>query len=58
MPMITLVISSIADVLDLRDRSLLSLEVSTFVRKYPDISVELLISIIQIREDMGRSDAK
>lgn len=58
MPMLTSVIIAISDIIDLRDRSLLSLEVSTFVRKYPDISVELLTSIIQIREDIGRSDAR
>jgi len=58
MPMITPVLSAIAEILDLRDKSLLSLEASSFVRKYPDIHVELLSSIIQIREDIGRSDAK
>lgn len=58
MPMLTSVISAVSDIIDLRDRSLLSLEVSTFVRKYPDILVDLLTSIIQIREDIGRSDAR
>ncbi|KAI1720371.1 exocyst complex component sec6 domain-containing protein [Ditylenchus destructor] len=58
MPMITSVISAMAEVIDLRDKSLLTLEASAFVRKFPDIQVELLTSILQIREDVARTDAR
>lgn len=58
MPMITPVLLAIADVIDLRDKTLLTLETSTFVRKYPDTYVDLLTAILQIREDVGRSEAR
>lgn len=58
MPVITQVLPALAEILDLRDKSLLTLEASTFVRKYPDIPVELLTSIIQIREDTSKTEAK
>lgn len=56
--MITPVLLAIADVIDLRDKTLLTLETSTFVRKYPDTYVDLLTAILQIREDVGRSEAR
>lgn len=49
---------AIAEIIDLRDKSILPLETSSFVRKYPDIHIELLTSIIQLREDIGRAEAK
>jgi hypothetical protein len=42
----------------LSDKSLLSLEVSSFARKYPDVHAELLTSLMLAREDMGRNEAK
>jgi hypothetical protein len=42
----------------MRDKSLLSLETSSFVRKYPDIQVDLLSALLSAREDIGRNDAK
>lgn len=42
----------------MRDKSLLSLEVSSFARKYPDVHVELLSSLMLTREDIGRNEAK
>lgn len=47
-----------SDVLSLRDKSLLALETTTLVRKFPDIHVELLSALIQTREDMGRVEAR
>lgn len=55
MPMITSVLIAFGEIIDLRDKSLLSLEASSFVRKFPDIPVDLLTSVIQSREDIGRS---
>lgn len=47
-----------ADILDLTDKSLLSLETSGFVRKFPDIGEDLLTSLIALREDCTRQEAK
>lgn len=47
-----------SDVLNLRDKSLLALETTTLVRKFPDMHVELLSALIQTREDMGRVEAR
>ncbi|VDK29768.1 unnamed protein product [Gongylonema pulchrum] len=47
-----------SEVLNLRDKSLLALETTTLVRKFPDIHVELLSALIQTREDMGRVEAR
>ncbi|VDD94641.1 unnamed protein product [Enterobius vermicularis] len=55
---LTIILTSIADVLKLRDKSLLTLEVTSFVRKFPAIPVELLSGLLQMREDVGRVEAK
>lgn len=47
-----------ADILSLRDKSLLALESTAFVRKFPDIHSELLSGLLQMREDVGRADAR
>uniref|UniRef100_A0A914WGJ5 Exocyst complex component Sec6 n=1 Tax=Plectus sambesii TaxID=2011161 RepID=A0A914WGJ5_9BILA len=52
------VLPALADVLSLRDKGLLALEVSGLVRKFPDITVDHLSAIIQLREDTGRADAR
>uniref|UniRef100_A0A9J2PAF8 Exocyst complex component Sec6 n=1 Tax=Ascaris lumbricoides TaxID=6252 RepID=A0A9J2PAF8_ASCLU len=52
------VLVDMSEVLNLRDKSLLALETTSFVRKYPDIHVELLSALIQAREDMGRAEAR
>ena len=57
-PMMTDVLPAMAEILDLRDKSLLTLEASSFVRKYPDVHVELLTSLIQSREDINGKEAK
>ncbi|KAL3116152.1 hypothetical protein niasHT_002276 [Heterodera trifolii] len=58
MPTVSAVLSAVAEVLDLRDKTLLSLEASTMMRKFPDIPAEFLTVLLQIREDIGRSEAK
>ncbi|VDM46063.1 unnamed protein product [Toxocara canis] len=52
------VLIDMSEVLILRDKSLLALETTSFVRKYPDIHTELLSALIQMREDMGRAEAR
>jgi hypothetical protein len=51
---LTDILPALAEVLSLRDKGLLALEVSGLVRKFPDITVEHLSGIIQLREDTGR----
>ncbi|KIH50900.1 hypothetical protein ANCDUO_19018, partial [Ancylostoma duodenale] len=46
------------DVISLRDKSLLTLEVTTFRRKYPNIPVELLAALLATRDDVSRSEAR
>ncbi|KRZ70504.1 Exocyst complex component 3 [Trichinella papuae] len=55
---VTSVLLAVTEVMSLRDKSLLALEVSSFVQKYPNISVEQLSGLIQMREDVGRSEAR
>uniref|UniRef100_A0A914Z9C5 Exocyst complex component Sec6 n=1 Tax=Panagrolaimus superbus TaxID=310955 RepID=A0A914Z9C5_9BILA len=57
-PMITTCLRAVADILDLRDKTLLTLETSQFVRKYPDIHAELLTALINSREDVNAKEAK
>ncbi len=52
------VLAPSAEVIGLRDKSLLSLEVSGFVRRFPDVHAELVAAVIQAREDVGRAEAK
>nr|CDJ80555.1 Exocyst complex component Sec6 domain containing protein [Haemonchus contortus] len=51
-------ISSCGEVISLRDKSLLTLEVTTFSRKYPNIPVDLLAALLASRDDVSRSEAK
>ncbi|VDK45758.1 unnamed protein product [Anisakis simplex] len=51
-------LADMSEVISLRDKSLLALETTSFVRKYPDIHIELLSALIQMREDMGRAEAR
>ncbi|PVD32690.1 hypothetical protein C0Q70_08135 [Pomacea canaliculata] len=52
------VLPALAEVLRLRDTSMLSLEVTGFAQKYPDIRMEQLINLILCRGDISRADAK
>ncbi|KAK6031883.1 hypothetical protein OSTOST_01950 [Ostertagia ostertagi] len=56
--LISSLISSCGDVISLRDKSLLTLEVTTFSRKYPNIPVDLLAALLASRDDVSRSEAK
>lgn len=58
MPTIVNVLPAIGELLDLRDKTLLGLEASSLLRKFPDVPVDYLTSLIQIREDVGRTEAK
>jgi len=57
-PMVTSVLSAMADILELRDKSLISLSTSSFVRKYPDVHADLLAALISSREDVNGTEAK
>lgn len=48
----------LAEVLKMKDTSLLSLEVSGLIKQYPDISVDHLQSLLLLRGDMGRNEAR
>lgn len=52
------VLSALAEILKLRDTSMLSLEVMGVVKKYPDIRTEQLIGLITLRGDMNRTEAR
>uniref|UniRef100_A0A915LBU3 Exocyst complex component Sec6 n=1 Tax=Romanomermis culicivorax TaxID=13658 RepID=A0A915LBU3_ROMCU len=54
---ITDVIPAMAEVVKLRDKSLLSLELSTFVRKFPDVTCDQLSGLLMMREDVNRLEA-
>ncbi|KFD61843.1 hypothetical protein M514_12304 [Trichuris suis] len=55
---LTVVLDSLSDMMSSQDRSLLALEVSSFVKKFLNIRVDQLAGIIQAREDVGRSEAR
>ncbi|ESN93347.1 hypothetical protein HELRODRAFT_157895 [Helobdella robusta] len=46
------------ELLKMRDTSMLSLELSGFVNKYPDIKIDMVVNILLMRGDMSRSDAR
>lgn len=48
----------LAEVLKMKDTSLLSLEVSGLIKRYPDISGEHLQSLLLLRGDMSRNEAR
>lgn len=48
----------LAEVLKMKDTSLLSLEVSGLIKRYPDISGEHLQSLLLLRGDMARNEAR
>lgn len=52
------VLPALAEVLRLRDTSMLALEITGFAQKYPDIQMEQLVNLILCRGDTSRSDAK
>ncbi|XP_012937446.1 exocyst complex component 3 [Aplysia californica] len=52
------VLPSLAEVLKLKDGSMLSLELMGFAKSYPDIRMEQLVNLILCRGDISRSDAR
>ncbi|KAK7091651.1 exocyst complex component 3-like [Littorina saxatilis] len=52
------VLPALAEVLRLRDTSMLALEITGFAQKYPDIRMEQLVNLILCRGDTSRSDAR
>lgn len=48
----------LAEVLKLKDASLLSLEISGLIKRYPDISVDQLTALVTLRGDVGRMEAR
>ncbi|KAG8192270.1 hypothetical protein JTE90_002097 [Oedothorax gibbosus] len=48
----------VAEVIKLKDISMLSLEISGVIRNYPDVTLEQLVTLILVRGDVGKNDAK
>ncbi|GIY80455.1 exocyst complex component 3 [Caerostris darwini] len=48
----------IAEVIKLKDVSMLSLEISGVIRHYPDITLEQLVTLILVRGDVSKNEAK
>ncbi|CAG2100053.1 unnamed protein product [Medioppia subpectinata] len=48
----------LAELLKLKDLSLLFLEVSGLVKKYPDVRAEHLVALLSLREDMLKTNVK
>lgn len=56
--MLTSIVAAAGDVISLKDKSLLSLEATSFARKFANCPAELLTAILATRDDVGRSDAR
>ncbi|GFY37592.1 exocyst complex component 3 [Trichonephila inaurata madagascariensis] len=48
----------IAEVIKLKDVSMLSLEISGVIRHYPDVTLEQLVTLILVRGDVSKNEAK
>ncbi|XP_035226311.1 exocyst complex component 3-like [Stegodyphus dumicola] len=48
----------LGEVVKLKDISMLSLEISGVIRHYPDVTLEQLVSLILLRGDMSKNEAK
>ena len=51
-------IKAIAEVINVEDLDILSLELHSFIKHYPDLTKEQLMAILSIRGDIGRFDLK
>jgi exocyst complex component 3 len=49
---------AIAEVIKVEDLDILSLELHSFIKKYPDVNREQLMAILTLRGDLGRGDIK
>ncbi|CAI4232738.1 unnamed protein product [Auanema sp. JU1783] len=56
--LLTPVLHHMTGIITLTDKGMLSLEATSFGRKYPNFPVDLLASLIATREDMSRVEAK
>lgn len=56
--LLTSIISAAGEVISLKDKSLLSLEATSFARKFPNCPAESLAAVLATRDDVGRNDAK
>ncbi|XP_052694920.1 exocyst complex component 3-like [Crassostrea angulata] len=52
------VLPMLAEVLRLRDSSMMSLELTGLVTKYPDMRPEQLVNLLMCRGDLSRADAR
>ncbi|KAL5013230.1 hypothetical protein ScPMuIL_007500 [Solemya velum] len=52
------VLPIMAEVIKLKDTSMLSLEITGLVKRHPDVRVEQLINLLLCRGDMSRSEAR
>ncbi|KHN84315.1 Exocyst complex component 3 [Toxocara canis] len=48
----------VADFIGLRDKSMISLEATSFVRTYPDIHSEMLFALLDVRDDLSSSESR
>ncbi|CAH1772731.1 unnamed protein product [Owenia fusiformis] len=52
------VLPMLAEVIKLKDTSMMSLELSSIIEKYPDLRQEQVVNLLSIRGDVGRGDAR
>ncbi|VDM97234.1 unnamed protein product, partial [Thelazia callipaeda] len=55
---LTNLLCSIAEFIALRDRDMLSLEIVSILRKYPEMTQEFLFALIDIRDDVTSSESR
>ncbi|CAG7721652.1 unnamed protein product [Allacma fusca] len=51
-------VKAIAEVINVEDLDMLSLELHSFIKHYPDLTKEQLMAILSVRGDIGRFDLK
>jgi exocyst complex component 3 len=51
-------IEAVAEVVKVEDLDILSLELHSFIKHYPDLTKEQLMAILSLRGDIGRFDLK
>ncbi|XP_077990215.1 exocyst complex component 3-like [Glandiceps talaboti] len=51
-------VTMLAEFIKLKDTSMMSLEISTFAAKYPDVHPDHIVAVLMIRGDLSRSEAK
>lgn len=56
-PKLTVILKTIAEMLQLKDKGMLSLEAASVVHNYPDMPQELLFGIVDARDDITSSES-